>query len=396
MQKHELYLITIFITYSKFIIMKITFFKILCTAFLLFSFGTIDAQIQSSPLNSTAIHPFGTTFSPLQKFAAIGESGATPGPTVTGCDIYGFRAQLALDNAINIGIQSYTFGPNNTPATAPIISTSSNKALFFVEENSLPATFNFGCGNLLANFKQSASNNNVFTIYGSATASGGNWTTSDRSLKRNIEPIENALEIVSKLQGYTYEYRRDERPELNLPKGQRYGFITQEVQKVMPTVVRKSTDIQGNPADYQVMEYDAIIPVLAEAIKLQQTTITDLKEENTALEARLARLEALILKGDAAPSKKLDNANAINSVQLGQNRPNPSSNLTAIDYTLPQDISTARLVVVDLKGQEVSSQRIVAGDNLVELNTSNWPAGIYAYSIVVDGRPLASKKMTVK
>ncbi len=47
------------------------------------------------------------------------------------------------------------------------------------------------------------------------------------------------------MQGYTYEYRTDERPDLNLPRGQRYGFITQEVQEVMPTIVRKGVDLDG-------------------------------------------------------------------------------------------------------------------------------------------------------
>jgi len=377
--------------------MKNSFFKTLFTVFFLAFFGLSYGQIQTSPLDASSIHPFGTTFDPLDKFASMGESGATPGPTVTGCDIYGFRSQLALDVAVNIGIQSYTFGPNNTPATAPIISTSTNKGLFIVEENTLPVTFNFGCGNLLATFKQSTTNNNVFNIFGSATATGGMFGPSDRTLKRNLKPIDNALDIVSKLTGYTYEYRTDERPELNLPKGQRYGFVTQEVQEVMPTIVRQSSDIQGNPADFQVMEYDAIIPVLAEAIKMQQDEITDLKDENSTLEARIARLEALILK-DQTPntSNSTSKLNNVSTIKLSQNRPNPTPGITGIDYTLPKDMNKATLVVVDLNGKEISNQLINAGSGSVELNTGAWTAGTYIYSVVVDGRTLASKKMIVQ
>ena len=376
--------------------MKSFLLKTLVTTLLLAAFGTIQAQIQTSALNSRAIHPFGTAFSPLNQFAAIGESGGTPGPTQTGCDIYGFRSQLAVDNAINIGIQSYTFGPNNTPATAPIISTSTNKGLFIVEENNLPVTFDFGCGNLLAFFKQSSTNNNVLSIFGSAEAIGGMFGPSDRKLKRNIKPIDNALEIVSRLQGYTYEYRRDERPELNLPKGQRYGFITQEVQEVMPTIVRQSNDIQGNPNDFQVMEYDAIIPVLAEAIKMQQDVITDLEQQNSELEARLARLEAMVL-GNGATNTKLGTSNTtINGVELGQNRPNPSGVSTMIDYTLPKDLTNANLVVFDLNGRELSSQAINDASGVVEVNTSKMAAGTYVYAIVVEGRAVARKKMIVQ
>lgn len=40
-----------------------------------------------------------------------------------------------------------------------------------------------------------------------------------------------------------------------------------------------SKHIDGNPTDYQVMKYDTIIPVLAEAIKIQQNTIEDLEKK---------------------------------------------------------------------------------------------------------------------
>lgn len=374
--------------------MKITFLKPLFAAIIIAYTGTTFAQIQTTPLDNYAIHPFGTAFDFTAKFVAMGESGGTIGPTPTGCDLYGFRSQVRPDLAINMGIHQY-FLASGAPAALPIISTNTNRGLGIVEENNLPATFNFGCGNLLATFKQSSSNNTVFTIFGSGVASGGMFMSSDRTLKKNIQPIENALEIVNQLNGYTYEYRREERPDLNLPQDTRYGFITQEVQKVMPTVVRRGTDLQGNPADYQVMEYNAIMPVLAEAIKAQQKTITDLEEENQALEARLARLEAIILKGEAATNQQLQ-LNSMGDVKLSQNTPNPSSNSTTIDYELPKQMNTADLVVFDLKGQEMDRQAIGSGAGSALVNTTNWPAGVYVYAVVVEGKTLARKKMTVK
>lgn len=375
--------------------MKITFLKPLFAAILIAYTGTIFAQTQITPLDNDVIHPFGTSFDPMQKFIARGESGGVPGPTPTGCDLYGFRSQVRPDLAINMGIHQY-FLASGAPVALPIISTNTNRGLGIVEENNLPGTFNFGCGNLLANFKQSSTNNTVFTIFGSGVASGGMFMSSDRTLKKNIQPIENALEIVSQLNGYTYEYRREERPDLNLPQDTRYGFITQEVQKVMPTVVRRGTDLQGNPADYQVMEYNAIMPVLAEAIKAQQKTITDLEEENQALEARLARLEAIILKNDASAANQQLQLNPMGDVKLRQNTPNPSSNSTTIAYELPKQMNNADLVVFDLKGQEMDRQAIGSGAGAALVNTTNWPAGIYVYAVMVEGRTLARKKMTVK
>ncbi|MFK7797091.1 MAG: tail fiber domain-containing protein [Aureispira sp.] len=374
--------------------------KTFLTMMFLALFGAAYGQILTQPLNNTAIHPFGTAFNPFGKLAAIGESGGVPGPTPsTGCDLYGFRAQFDQNTAISIGLR-------NTPTLKfgilPLITTARNRGLGIAETNSLTPTFSAGCGNLLAYFKQSTFTNNVLTVYGSATASGGSWTTSDRSLKRNIQPIDNALEIVGKLQGYTYEYRRDERPDLNLPQGQRYGFITQEVQEVMPTIVRTGVDLDGTPADYQIMEYDAIIPVLAGAINMQQDVITDLeedvttlKEENQALEARLARLEALILKDKAPSNSSASTLMNPSNIQLSQNRPNPSSGSTTIDYTIPEAMKNAQLVVFDLNGKELSSQEIPTGQGTVKINTSQLTTGAYIYAVVVDGRALARKKMIV-
>lgn len=251
---------------------------------------------------------------------------------------------------------------------------------------------------MLAFWGRSPSSNNVLTILGSATALGGSFGPSDRTLKRNIAPTHNALEIVSQLKGYTYEYRTDERPELNLPKGRRYGFITQEVQAVMPSIVRQADDINGKPADFQVMEYDAIVPVLAEAISLQQeeiqtqkNVITKLEEQNSLLEARL---EVLVL-GEKARSEQTELPNA-SGIELGQNRPNPTDGNTAIKYTLPKDMINAIWVVYDLNGREISSQIINDQSGIIELNTNAWAPGAYVYSIVLDGRALARKKMLVK
>ncbi len=151
------------------------------------------------------------------------------------------------------------------------------------------------------------------------------------------------------------------------------------------------------------MEYDAIIPVLAGAINIQQDVITDLenevttlKEENQALEDRLARLEALILKDKAPSNSSASTLMNPSNIQLSQNRPNPSSGSTTIDYTIPEEMNNARLVVFDLNGKELSGQEIPAGQGTVKINTSQLTTGAYIYAVVVDGRSLARKKMIVE
>ena len=56
-----------------------------------------------------------------------------------------------------------------------------------------------------------------------------------------------------------------------LPEGEHYGLIAQEVEKVLPQVVK--TDENGEKA----IAYTEIIPILIESIKKQQQMITELQ-----------------------------------------------------------------------------------------------------------------------
>lgn len=90
---------------------------------------------------------------------------------------------------------------------------------------------------------------------------------SDISLKENIEPIENALDKVCSLGGYTFNYI--DAPE----KGRVPGVIAQEVQKVLPEAVYETQ--QGTLA----VRYDNTIALLLEAIKELKQQVDELKGE---------------------------------------------------------------------------------------------------------------------
>ena len=98
--------------------------------------------------------------------------------------------------------------------------------------------------------------------------------TSDIRLKTNIEPINNALERVSKLNGFTYNHN-EIAGELGLDTKQRYaGVSAQELQDVLPEAVKKS------PAsdEYLTVQYEKVVPLLIEAIKELKSEIEELKK----------------------------------------------------------------------------------------------------------------------
>jgi hypothetical protein len=101
-------------------------------------------------------------------------------------------------------------------------------------------------------------------VSGSIRATGSITANSDVRLKKNIERIENALQKVSEISGYTYNTIYDE--------DRHAGVIAQEIDKVLPEIVNKGNDgLMG-------VEYGNISALLIEAIK-------DLKKDNESLRA---------------------------------------------------------------------------------------------------------------
>ncbi|MEO0471254.1 MAG: tail fiber domain-containing protein [Bacteroidota bacterium] len=373
-------------------------------AAMLFSFGTASAQFIQT--NNSGIFPVGGINPAINfnvQFASMGESGGVPGPTPNGCDLYGFRAQINAVNAVNLGMNAVGFGT----LTIPTLSFENGSdfgasdRFWITNQNSgAPGTGFTGCGTLLAYYSESTgAGSTVYTILGSGLASGGMWNPSDRGLKRDIKPIGSALDMVQQLNGVTYRYRTAEHPSLNLPAELQYGFITQEVQTVMPTAVKKMADEHGEETDHQMMRYDAIIPVLTEAIKEQQIiiegqqdaietaekTIQQQQDIIARFEARLAALEG------ASPART-----GLEGFELGQNRPNPAGTSTTIDYQLPTDAASADLVIYDMAGRTISSYSLQNGANQIKVNTEQLASGTYVYAIVQEGRSIARRKMIIQ
>ena len=79
---------------------------------------------------------------------------------------------------------------------------------------------------------------------------------------------------------------------------------------------------------------------------------------------------------------------------VGQNVPNPAVNMTTINYSLVQS-STVSLEVFDAAGKLVISQDYgtrAAGEHNIVLDVAALPAGLYNYSVIVNGAP-ATKQM---
>ena len=105
--------------------------------------------------------------------------------------------------------------------------------------------------------------------------------TSDLRFKKNLLPILSPLDMLLNISGVTYEWKTDEYKDQGFPEGRHYGVIAQEIETVLPEVVKTSSD--GTKA----VAYTEIIPVLIEAIKEQQKIIERQQERMERFEKSL-------------------------------------------------------------------------------------------------------------
>lgn len=91
---------------------------------------------------------------------------------------------------------------------------------------------------------------------------------SDIRVKTNIARIENAIEKVKSLNGYTYD-------RLDMPEGspRQTGVVAQEVLQVLPEAV------SGSDEEHYSVAYGNMVGLLIEAIKEQQVIIDELRKQ---------------------------------------------------------------------------------------------------------------------
>ena len=195
-----------------------------------------------------------------------------------------------------------------------------------------------------------------------------------------------------------------------------YGVLAQQMQEVLPSTVRRSrkllrpTDKQGtdflmfNPNDLIYTGLNAI-KELDEENQVLKEKVVELEKEaakTQILEQRVNQLEEMLtqLIGKEQSKGFGDfNSSTIGNIKsyLGQNQPNPLYQSTDIEYSLPDNVTKAYIQIQDLTGRIITQIGLQNKDsgkitfNAEEYGINN---GMYIYSLITDGKIIASKKMT--
>lgn len=110
---------------------------------------------------------------------------------------------------------------------------------------------------------------------GDVNVTGNVYQASDANFKENIDTISNALGLITRLQPLSYNFRQDNK--MRMPANTQYGFLAQDVKKVIPAVVKEQRALvpadNANPefatmdsTTYQSINYIQLIPILTKSI----------------------------------------------------------------------------------------------------------------------------------
>jgi len=231
-------------------------------------------------------------------------------------------------------------------------------------------------------------NGNIFST--------GTFSSSDEKLKQNIRDFSSAMSIINGLHPKLYQFKKEGNYALmNLPQGDHYGLIAQEVEKVLPNLVKETKfdtrltkpgadrekSSPSEVVDFKALNYTELIPIMIKAIQ-------ELSQQNEDLQKQVNEMKAT--PSASAQSKTV----LLTDASLEQNIPNPFNHNTTVNYSLPQKFSNAQIIVNDKTGKVLKQINISGtGKGTVNIDASTLSAGVYSYSLIIDGKLISTKQM---
>ena len=273
--------------------------------------------------------------------------------------------------------------------------------------------------NIVAYYAPASNSNFVFNT--NLRVNGVN-ITSDARLKENVQTLQNPLNIVSQLNGVSYNYKLSEinkyreqdaskfteaqnmqnsasvssnaaltgkenddklyqnavdRKEAEDASRKRIGFLAQDIEKVLPELVQ--TDENG----VKSIDYIGFIPLIVESLKEMQQTIQAQQNEIDILQSLLPEESKSLLRSTSTDNIVIEGAKLYNRAG------------TSVSYTLPSTFANAYLQVFDIAGRMLKKITLTTANDTVEINPSEIGLGTFIYVLYVDGQKADTLKKFV-
>src|SRR5574344_337818 len=152
-----------------------------------------------------------------------------------------------------------------------------------------------------------------------------------------------------------------------------YGLSAQELQQIYPDMV---TEQQNG---YLAVNYVELVPILIRSIQELKSEIDDLKPSSSEDVVTTQKFKiALALKKDNI---------------LYQNTPNPFKENTEIRFQLSADAKNSLICIFDMQGKMLKQISIDPSQSSITIDGTEFNAGMYLYSLVINGNEIDTKRM---
>ncbi len=252
----------------------------------------------------------------------------------------------------------------------------------------------------------------IFSVDASGTvyAANGFSQLSDGSTKENVNNLTTSLDKINLLRPITFRYKSNNSKKSTIDKDlelyasneiknkinaeknyNRIGFIAQEVESILPEVVRTLPDGKKS------IMYSDLIPLLTQGIQDLHNEIINLQQRISDLESELIESENKIpTQARVAKQNNTNNELQSDNALLYINTPNPFKNETKVKYYIPENSASSSLHIYDLQGKQIKQIAInTSGHGEAIVKGSELRPGMYIYALIVDGNEIDNKKMII-
>ena len=160
----------------------------------------------------------------------------------------------------------------------------------------------------------------------------------------------------------------------NLSKKQ-YALSATQLAELYPDLVYENED------GTKMINYVGMIPLLVQSIGELKAEIAELKGSNAKTRSYNSATD-------------IDGLETIDVASLSQNSPNPFTTATNIEMLIPSEASTALFCIYDMSGKQVKQNVIhERGKTTLNVASEGLSAGMYLYSLIIDGKVIDTRRM---
>lgn len=283
-------------------------------------------------------------------------------------------------------------------------------------------------------YAQATASNQVMlgnTSVTSVKAAGSYVIYSDGRFKKNIKQDVPGLEFINQLKPVTYNYdihklndyinpdkfsqqqskqsaelKKINEDAISKKEHKLYtGFVAQDVEKIMDKLGYDFSGLykpQNDKDPYGLSYADFVVPLVKAVQELSAkndslvTKVTELESLKTENEALKSRLDIIEQKLGLTAQSKTSSVVLLSNTSFGQNIPNPFNHTTLINYELPQNYSSAKIIITDNSGRTLKEVNISgSGKGSLKIDASTMASGAYNYSLYINERLIGTKQMIV-